>query len=75
MPAFQATGINGPELDAPKADGFSGYSDTALGEKIFYISVAEIESVVEPDSITDDVGWESMTLIGIHLPILPKSGH
>jgi hypothetical protein len=35
--------------------------------------VAEIEPEVQPDGIGDDVGWESVTLIGIHGPILPIS--
>jgi hypothetical protein len=45
-------------------------TDSAVGEKIFGIPVAEIEAIVEPDSIADDVRRESVTSIGIHPPIL-----
>jgi len=68
--SFQAAGINCSELDAPEADRFSGYSDTPFGEQVFDIAMAEIEPVVEPDGITDDVGWKSVALIGIHQLIL-----
>ena len=32
--------------------------------------MAQIESIVEPDCIGDDVGWESVALVCIHAPIL-----
>ena len=35
--------------------------------------MAEIESVVEPYGIGNDVRWESMAFIGIHPPILAIS--
>ncbi len=35
-----------------------------------YFVPAPIESIVEPDGITDDVAWKSVSLISIHLPIL-----
>ena len=48
--------------------------DTSFNEEIFYIAVAEIESVVQPDCVADDVWRESVTLISIHEPILPFLG-
>jgi hypothetical protein len=36
--------------------------------------MAQAESEVEPDSVTDYVRWESMTLISIHGPILAIPG-
>ena len=71
--AFQSASINGAELDAPEADRFSRYSDASLSEEIFDISVAKIESVVEPDCVADNVGWEPVTFVGIHLAILSIS--
>ena len=67
---FQSTGINGTELDAPEADWFSADSDASFGQKIFDITVAEIEAIVEPDSIGNDIGRESVTFICIHPPIV-----
>jgi hypothetical protein len=36
--------------------------------------MAEIETIVEPDCVADDLRWESMALVGIHPPSLPVSG-
>jgi hypothetical protein len=44
--ALQSSGINGTELDAPEADGFSGYGDAPLRQDIFDISMAQVETVV-----------------------------
>ena len=50
------------------ADGYA-----SLSQKIFYIAVAEIETVVEPDGIGNNVRWESVAFVSIHAPILPIS--
>ena len=44
--------------------------DASLGEQIFDIAVTQIESIVELDGITDDIGWEPVALISIHLAII-----
>ena len=73
--SFQSAGINGTELDAPEANCFSGYSDASLGEKIFDITMAEVESVVGPDCVADDIWRESVALISIHASILSISAN
>ena len=35
--------------------------------------MSEVEAIVEPDCITDDVGWKSVALIGIHQLILANA--
>jgi hypothetical protein len=35
--------------------------------------VAEIETIVEPDDVTDDIGWESVAFISIHPSIIQIS--
>ena len=72
--SLQSAGINGSELDAPEPDRFASDSDATLGQQIFDIAVTEIESVVEPDCMADDVWRESMTLVSIHPPIPSISG-
>ena len=42
----------------------------SLGEQVLHISMAEIESVVEPDCAADDVRRKSVALIGIHRLVL-----
>ena len=57
MLSFQPADIYGGELDTPLPNRFSADCETSLGKEIFDIEVAEIETIVEPDSIADDVGW------------------
>ena len=73
MTSFQSSGIERTELDAPETDRFAGDNDTSLSQKIFEILVTEIESVVEPESVADDVWWEPVPFVGIHLAILSIS--
>ena len=70
MLSLQAAGINGPELDTPEADRLPADRDSAFCQKVFDISVAQVESVIEPDGIGNDIGRESVSFIGIHGPIL-----
>jgi hypothetical protein len=51
MFSLQSPGIQRAELDTPKAGSFSGYGDAPFSKEVFYISVAEIEVIVEPDSV------------------------
>jgi len=55
------------------ADCLSGYSDASLSQEVFDVSVTEIESIVEPDSVTDDIRRESVAFRCIHPPSLPIS--
>ena len=48
--------------------------DGAFGEQVFDITVAEIEPVVKPDSVTSDIRRESVAPISIHQSILSISG-
>jgi hypothetical protein len=44
-----------------------------LCQKIFNIPMAKIKTVVEPNSVVNDVWWESIAFVGTHWPILPIS--
>ena len=70
--ALQSAGVDSSELDAPEADRLASDDNASLGEKIFDIAMTEIEFVVEPNGVTNDVWWESVALVSIHLPILSK---
>ena len=54
MFTLQTSGVFGSELAASQANRFVTDGDSSLCEYIFDISVAQIESIVEPESITDD---------------------
>ena len=53
---LQSARITSPELDAPEAERFSGYSDASFSEQVFDISVTEIESIAEPSGLANDIG-------------------
>jgi hypothetical protein len=42
------------KLQHPASDGLIGYVEPALGEEILDVSIAELETQVEPDSMLDD---------------------
>ena len=44
--------------------------DASSSEKVFDITVAQVEFEIQPDSIADDIGWESVTFVCIHGLIL-----
>ncbi len=56
--SLQSACINGTEFYAPETDRFSGYCDASLAQQIFDIAEAQIETIVEPDCVTDDIGRE-----------------
>ena len=70
---LQSSSIQSAELDAPEANCFSGYSDASLGEKIFDIAVTEVESIIEPDGVRNDIRRETVSFVYIHRRIVSIS--
>ena len=68
---LQSAYVEGAELDTPKADRFSADRDASFSHKIFDIAMAQVEAIVEPDSIGNDIWRESVPFVGIHGPRLP----
>jgi len=58
----------------PQANRFAADDNSSFSQQIFDITVAEVESVVEPDGVANDIWRESVPLISIHTPILSISG-
>jgi len=48
------------ELAAPQPDGLVSDLDPTFGEQLLDIAVAEGEAVVQPDGVSDDLGWETV---------------
>lgn len=48
------------------------YGDASLSQQIFDVSVAQAESVVEPDRVADDIRREPVALVCSHRTILVK---
>jgi hypothetical protein len=60
---LQRASVFRAELETPKSDRFVGNRDAALGEKVFHIPKAETEAVVEPNGMTDDFCWKSVSTV------------
>jgi hypothetical protein len=69
---FETTSISSAKLDTPGSDGFVADTNASFGEQILDITIAKIESMVEPNRVTDDVGRKSVTLISIHHRIIDQ---
>ena len=61
----QSTSIRWSKLSAPGSNGFVGHRDATLSEKVLDIAKARSEAMVQPDGMADDLGWKSVTSIGI----------
>ena len=68
--SLQPPGIFGAELDTPQAYSFITDVYPALSKQVFYITVAQIKSEVEPDCVADDIWWEAVTFVCIHPEII-----
>jgi hypothetical protein len=51
---FKTSGIVGSEFPAPLADGFIRNNDSAFGQKIFNITEAQTEAMIDPCGVADD---------------------
>jgi hypothetical protein len=59
---YIADGSMSAKLDAPETNCLPCDDDASLSEEVFDISVTEIEAVIEPDSIRNDIGWNRWRL-------------
>jgi hypothetical protein len=57
MLSLKPTGINGTELGTPETDRFSADDDASFCEEIFNIAVTEVEAIIKPDGVGNDVRW------------------
>ena len=51
----QLIGILLAELETPLAHCFVGHDDTTFGQQLFYVAVAQVEAIVQPDGVADDL--------------------
>jgi hypothetical protein len=65
---LQSSRVYSSEFDTQQSDGLSADGDASLGEKVFYISVAQVEAIVEPENLPHEVLWlprRKLYLVGI----------
>jgi hypothetical protein len=55
--SLKPSGVKRSGFDTPQADRFPGKDDVSFGQDIFDIAVTEVEAIVEPDGIGNDIGW------------------
>ena len=67
----QSPSIRWSKLPAPGSNGFVGYGDAPLREKVLDIAKTRSEPMVQPDGVADDLGWKAVALIqGFHRSIV-----
>ena len=74
--APQSACVRGTELVAPQPDRFTTDLDSSMSQQFFNIAVTEIESVIQPFRLLDDIGRKSVTFIrvgaSVHWPIVAQ---
>jgi hypothetical protein len=59
----QSLSVLRSEFVAPQSNSLVADLNTPLRQQVFNIPMAKAKAVVEPNSILDDLGWESVTFI------------
>lgn len=63
MFTFQSPGMVGTKFYAPQTNRLIAGFDTSLSEQTFDITIAEVESVVQPNCIADDIWRNSVAFV------------
>jgi hypothetical protein len=58
-----AWNVLAPLQQLPMTEGLVGQHDSALSQQLFDITIAERESIVEPDRVADNLGRKSLALV------------
>ena len=61
--SFQTTSINSREFNTPETDCLAADSDSSFGEEVFNIAMAQVETIVKPDCIGNDIGRETVVFV------------
>jgi hypothetical protein len=66
------------ECLTPLPNGLVGDDDSPLCQELLNISEAQTESMIQPDGVTDDLRWESVSVVAVrfavHHPSLGGTG-
>jgi hypothetical protein len=61
--AAQLIGVGLPKFEAPLPDGFIGDDDSTLRQNFLNIAKTERETEIQPNSVTDNLRWETETFV------------
>ena len=65
--------VLGPELPAPLPDSLVGDDNPPLRQKLLDIAEAQRESVIQPDSVTNDLGRETVSVVAVRSAVHQRS--
>jgi hypothetical protein len=63
MPAPKSSGVLRTKFDTPQSDRLVADRDTTLGHQILDIAATQIEAMIEPDDVLNDLGRKSVALV------------
>ena len=69
--SLEPPGVLGTEFDAPYTDRPMADGNPALGQQILYVAGTQVELMVEPDGVPNDLGRHSMAFLQRHGPLHP----
>jgi hypothetical protein len=73
VPSSKPLGVSGSKLDVPQSNRFVTDHDSSFGHEIFDVTGIQIEAVIEPDCVLNDLRRETVTFIfdvGLSIPRL-----
>ena len=70
---LKTSGIVGSEFPAPLPDSFIRNNDSAFGQKIFNITEAQTEAMIDPYGVADNLRRETMSVVSGSGAVLEKS--
>ena len=62
----QSPGKYRPKLDTPEPNRLVADRNTPFGQQVFDIPMAQVESMIQPHRVADDVGRKTVALIDCH---------
>ena len=70
----QPPGKYRPKLDTPEPHRLVADRNTPFGQQLFDIPMAQVESMIQPDRVADDVGRNDQNRMGGRLQNTPTKG-
>jgi hypothetical protein len=61
------------ELLTPLPNGLVGDDDSAFCHEVLDVSEAQTESMIQPDGVTDDLRWESVSVVAVRFAVHHRS--
>lgn len=68
--SFESSSLYNSEFSTPQTDRFTADSSASFSQEVLGISAAEIQSVVQPDGVENNVEWEPVASVCVHHQIV-----